>query len=102
MRNITLLNRPNIDIQLHRRQGVHGDYITSFVSLDRMEGTVNITAKHDTPFDDMEIAFVGKLYPSADNVYLEHSIDNSSRHSKDVRRPSLRCTNPFWPCGSNP
>jgi hypothetical protein len=59
MRNISLLNRPTIDIQLNRREGVHGEYITSYVTLDQIEGKVNITAKHDTKFDSLEISFLG-------------------------------------------
>ncbi|KAF2093367.1 hypothetical protein NA57DRAFT_48431 [Rhizodiscina lignyota] len=59
MRNISLLNKPHIDVQLNRTEGIYGEYITSFVTLDQIEGMVHISAKHDTKFDDIEIAFVG-------------------------------------------
>lgn len=59
MRNITLSNRPSIEILLDSTEGPHGEYVRSFVTMDKIEGKVVITAKHDTKFDDLEISFVG-------------------------------------------
>ncbi|EON67216.1 hypothetical protein W97_06469 [Coniosporium apollinis CBS 100218] len=59
VRNLALSQQPSIDIFLKGTQGVHSAYVTSFSTMDKLEGTVSITAKHDTRFDELEIAFVG-------------------------------------------
>lgn len=63
VRNLAQLGRPVIDIQLSDTlSGVRGSYVTSYSTMDRIEGTVNITAHNDTRFDDIEIAFVGECH----------------------------------------
>lgn len=61
VRNITLLNKPTIDIQLDKSDGSNGSYLTSFSTMEKIEGSVNITAKNDTKFDELEIGFIGRL-----------------------------------------
>jgi hypothetical protein len=57
---MTFLAKPNIEISIPGVHGPAGTFIRSFSTMDRIEGTVNISAKVDTRFDDLEIAFVGK------------------------------------------
>lgn len=60
VRNIAHYGQPQIEINLDHTHGTHGGYITSYSTMDTIEGTVNITAHHDTRFEDVEIAFIGK------------------------------------------
>lgn len=59
LRNLAMQAKPVIDISLKREHGAHGSYISSFSTMDKLEGEVSVTAPHDTRFDDIEIAFVG-------------------------------------------
>ncbi|KAH7065417.1 arrestin [Macrophomina phaseolina] len=59
MRNFAMQGKPIIDISLKGEHGPHGSYISSFSTMDTLEGEVAITAPHDTRFDDIEICFVG-------------------------------------------
>jgi len=61
VRNMTLLAKPSIEIKLHHPDTPHGAYVTTYSTMDKIEGTVSITAKNDTKFDDIEIAFIGKV-----------------------------------------
>ncbi|OMP82372.1 hypothetical protein BK809_0006682 [Diplodia seriata] len=60
LRNLAMQGKPVIDISLRGESGPHGSYITSFSTMDKLEGEVSVTAPHDTRFDDIEIAFVGQ------------------------------------------
>lgn len=64
VRNITLINRPAIDIKLDKSDGSDGCYLTSFSTMEKVEGSVSITAKHDTKFDNLEIGFIGESQPT--------------------------------------
>jgi hypothetical protein len=70
MRNISLSNRPTVEIVLDKTDGVHGNYITSFVTMDSITGHACITAKNDTKFDNLEISFVGEYHES---VFFQHA-----------------------------
>ena len=61
VRNFASLQKLNIEIQLNDDNGV----LQTFSSNDRIEGTVTVTAsvERDSRLHDMEIAFVGKLWP---------------------------------------
>ncbi|KAF1948123.1 arrestin [Byssothecium circinans] len=57
------MSQPDIDIQLDDSQG---SYVTSYSTMDTMEGTVTITPQHDTRFEDVQIVFTGTA-----QVYVE-------------------------------
>jgi hypothetical protein len=53
-------SKPHIEISLEGSQGNSDAYINSFSTLDRLRGVVRITARHDTRFDELEIALQGE------------------------------------------
>ncbi|KAF2713924.1 arrestin [Pleomassaria siparia CBS 279.74] len=59
VRNITHYGQPTIEINLDNAHGTHGTWVTSYSTMDTIEGTVTITVNHDTKFENMEISFVG-------------------------------------------
>jgi hypothetical protein len=60
VRNIAHHGQPTIDIDLNDSNGHGHKFITSYSSMDTIEGTVTITAQHNTRFEDIDIAFIGK------------------------------------------
>lgn len=60
VRNISHHGQPAIVIDLDESDGHGHKFITSYSSMDTIEGTVTITAPHDIRFEDIDIAFVGK------------------------------------------
>ena len=55
---------PDIEIMLDdSRHETSGSYVTSYSTMDTVEGTVKITAHHDTRFEDVQIAFTGERSP---------------------------------------
>lgn len=60
VRNMTVFSKPHVDIVLDAAQGSSDAYITSFSTLDEIRGVVRITARHDTRFDELEIAMLGE------------------------------------------
>lgn len=60
MRTLAHHGRPIVEIELDKTHGAQGTWITSYSTMDTIEGTVFVTAPHDTPFQDVEIAFVGE------------------------------------------
>lgn len=60
IRNMTVLSRPQIEIVLDATPGRNDAFITSFSTLDEIKGVVKITARHDTRFEDLEIAMLGE------------------------------------------
>lgn len=61
VRNISHHGQPTIAIDLNDSNGYCHKFITSYSSMDTIEGTVTVTAPHDTRFEDIDIAFTGKL-----------------------------------------
>ncbi|KAF2681140.1 hypothetical protein K458DRAFT_372635 [Lentithecium fluviatile CBS 122367] len=60
MLQIAHYGQPTIEIALDEsRHGTQGSYVTSYSTMDTIEGTVAITAPHDTRFEDIQIAFTG-------------------------------------------
>lgn len=59
VRNIATYGQPAIEINLDGGHGAHGKYVTSYATMDTIEGTVSITAPHDTRFENIEISFTG-------------------------------------------
>lgn len=61
VRNISHHGQPDIAISLNSSDGPRR-VIPSYSTMDTIEGSVTITAAHDTRFEDIDIAFVGKFY----------------------------------------
>lgn len=60
MLQIAHYGQPTIEIELDdSRHGTQGSYVTSYSTMDTLEGTVTISTQHDTRFEDIEIAFTG-------------------------------------------
>ncbi|KAF2868707.1 arrestin [Massariosphaeria phaeospora] len=68
VRNIAHHGQPVIEINLDDRHGTHGGYVTSYSTMDSIEGTVSITVAHDTKFEDIDIAFTGTSYTFVDRL----------------------------------
>jgi hypothetical protein len=60
VRNVSHHGQPTIEIDLNDSDGYRQRFVTSYSSMDSIEGTVTITASHDTRFEDIDIAFIGK------------------------------------------
>lgn len=60
IRNMTAFSKPQIDIVLEAAHGKPDAYITSFSTMDQIRGKVRISARHDTRFDELEIAMLGE------------------------------------------
>lgn len=58
VRNMAQYGQPAIVIDLKDSDGLRR-VIPSYSTMDTIEGTVTITATHDTHFEDIDIAFVG-------------------------------------------
>jgi len=63
VRNISHYGQPTIDIDMDGSSGHQPKFVTSYSSMDTLNGTVTITAPHDIRFEDIDIAFTGKLEP---------------------------------------
>jgi hypothetical protein len=59
VRNMTHYGQPAIEINLAGTDGPRNTWVTSYSTMDTIEGFVAITAQHDTRFEDIDIAFVG-------------------------------------------
>ena len=72
VRNMSFLAKPTIEIHLENTRGPHGDYVTSYSSMDKIQGVVRVSVDKDTRFDDIEITFEGRLtLDSSDDVIYE-------------------------------
>src|SRR5579871_1448429 len=60
IRSLSFSSKPDIKIFLRGAEGPFPCLAQSFSNLDKIEGTVNITSRVDTTFEDLEIAFIGK------------------------------------------
>lgn len=60
VRNISHHGQPTIVIHLDDDSSGHQQkFVTSYSSMDTLNGTVTITAPHDACFEDIDIAFTG-------------------------------------------
>lgn len=59
VRNIAHHGQPVVGINLNDSDGPRRA-IPSYSTMDTVEGVVTITSAHDTPFEDIDIAFVGE------------------------------------------
>lgn len=57
MRLLTSLLKPVIEISLN--DGQQKDFVPSYTSRDHIQGVVSITARYDTPFDEIYVTFEG-------------------------------------------
>jgi hypothetical protein len=57
---MTHYGQPSIEISLKGTDGPRNTWVTSYSTMDTIEGSVKITATHDTRFEDIDIAFVGE------------------------------------------
>ncbi|QDS70841.1 hypothetical protein FKW77_005177 [Venturia effusa] len=75
--------KPEIEISLARSGDAPDSYVTSFSTLDKIEGFARITAKKDTRFDELQISFVGIT-----NTYVDKmsSSTTMSGRTKAVHR----------------
>jgi len=76
---MTHYGQPTIDIVLKGNNGgPRNDWVTSYSTMDTIEGTIEVTALHDTRFEDIEIAFTGEWRPhrttgtASDNIRHDH------------------------------
>lgn len=60
VRNFANYGQPNISIELKGTDGPRNSWVTSYSTMDAIEGSVLITAPHDMRFEDIDIAFVGE------------------------------------------
>jgi hypothetical protein len=60
VRGITHYGQPNIEINLNDSNGPQNTWVTSYSTMDTLAGTITITAPHETRFEDIDIAFIGK------------------------------------------
>ncbi|KAF2091312.1 arrestin [Saccharata proteae CBS 121410] len=59
MRSLSRHGKPEIDIKLDRPEGAPDSHVTSYSTMDKLQGTVSLTARQDQRFENIEIAFVG-------------------------------------------
>jgi hypothetical protein len=59
VRNMTHYGQPTIEIHLDGTDGPRNTWVTSYSTMDTIQGFVAIKAQHDTRFEDIDIAFVG-------------------------------------------
>ena len=72
IRNMAAFSKPQIEILLAGSERSTEAYVDSYSTLDEIKGVVKIMARHDTRFDDLEIAFVGEYkqqFPSEKQLW---------------------------------
>jgi hypothetical protein len=62
VRNMTHYGQPTIEINLNGTDSPRSKWVTSYSTMDTIEGNVTIKALHDTRFEDIDIAFVGEWH----------------------------------------
>lgn len=60
VREMAHYGQPAIEINLKDNGGARNSWVTSYSTMDTIEGTVTVTALHDTRFEDIDIAFTGE------------------------------------------
>jgi hypothetical protein len=75
MRTLAHHGQPLIEIDLDTSHGTHGKWVTSYSTMDTIEGTVSITAPHDTRFEDVEIAFTGEFTSLLSSAAVSSALD---------------------------
>ncbi|KAF2808249.1 uncharacterized protein BDZ99DRAFT_572138 [Mytilinidion resinicola] len=81
VRSLAQLGRPAINIQLDGAEtsgAARASYVTSYSTMDRIQGTVSITTGNDTRFDEIEIAFIGVAKTHVDRLTSTPTISGRS------------------------
>jgi hypothetical protein len=60
VRNLGQYGEPTIEITLNGSNGPRNTWVTSYSTMDTLEGVVTVKAAHDTRFEDVDIAFIGE------------------------------------------
>ncbi|KAF2033042.1 arrestin [Setomelanomma holmii] len=68
VRNMTHYGQPSINISLGGNEGPRSTWVTSYSTMDTIEGTITITTSHDTRFEDIDIAFIGSSQVFVDRL----------------------------------
>jgi hypothetical protein len=84
VRNITHYGQPTIEINVNGTDGPRNTWVTSYSTMDTLEGNVTITAQYDTRFEDIDIAFVGKLFTPERSNTRTHRLTSSQAHVKST------------------
>lgn len=71
-RNIAQLGQPTIDITLNEEREHQRKFVTSYSSMDTVDGMVTITTQHDTRFEDIDITFTGMSAPCQETVAIHN------------------------------
>jgi hypothetical protein len=82
VRNISHHGQPTIVIDIDDSNSHGHRFVTSYSSMDTLEGTVTITAPHDTRFEDIDIAFTGK---DIGITNLTIAVSNQYRYKPGIR-----------------
>ena len=61
MRALAHHGKPDIEINLENSNARLGKWVNSYSTMDTIEGTVSVSATHDTPFELIEITFTGEF-----------------------------------------
>ncbi|KAF1914163.1 arrestin [Ampelomyces quisqualis] len=88
VRIMTHYGQPTIEINLRGTEGPRNTWVTSYSTMDTLEGTVTIVAAHDTMFEDIDIAFVGTSQVFVDTLTTTPSM--TGRTEADHRFLVLR------------
>jgi hypothetical protein len=93
LRNMTSLAKPVVSISLNNANSngnEYANYVCSYSTMDKIEGVVTVTAKHDTKFDDVEITLTGKfVFCQSPSQCFEPSCMCKSATSKSGTRASI-------------
>ncbi|KAL5120407.1 hypothetical protein ACEQ8H_001697 [Pleosporales sp. CAS-2024a] len=75
LRNMTHYGQPTIEINIYRNEASRNTWVTSYSTMDTIEGNVTITAPHDTRFEHVDIAFVGTCQTFVDTLTTSPSMN---------------------------
>jgi hypothetical protein len=70
---MTHYGQPTIEINLNGTDGPRNTWVTSYSTMDTIEGNVTITALHDTRFEDIDIAFIGEWQNAGQACTCSHN-----------------------------
>jgi len=60
IRNMAIFSKPHIEIALEGSEKNSEAFTNSFSTMDPIQGVAKIVARHDTKFDNLEIALLGE------------------------------------------
>ena len=60
VRSMAFPSKIVLDISLDGQGASDLKYLHSYSTMDKIEGSVTLRPKNDTPFDELEIMFIGK------------------------------------------